>query len=112
MSYIKREDAYDIATLTDWLITSVVDDEPPVWMDEHIDELMRDFLIFPKNIPAADVRPVVRGRWELTGRIVGAAECACSRCGYISYGNAMKPDGSIEMKNFCPNCGAMMDGEG
>ncbi len=58
------------------------------------------------DIPAADVALVRHGRWKLTGRIVGTAECACSRCGYISYGNAMKPDGSIEMKNFCPNCGA------
>jgi len=61
-----------------------------------------------EHTPVADVREVVRGRWKLTGRIVGAAECACSRCGYISYGNAMKPDGSMEMKNFCPNCGADM----
>ena len=48
-------------------------------------------------IPAADVRPVVRGKWENAGSDVWK----CSVCGYeILPWNAGE--------NFCPNCGADM----
>ena len=65
------------------------------------------------DIPAADVRPVVRGKWEPViahfshGRNehaweeAYAPEYTCSECGFelIAYGE----------KNFCPNCGATME---
>lgn len=46
-----------------------------------------------KSVPAADVAPVVHGRWQNT-------YCAyrCSECGR----------GSAIMTNFCPECGALM----
>ena len=55
------------------------------------------------EIPAADVAPVVRGRWG-TGRFnleTGNYEEQCTRCRNFSkeYG-----------KPYCPNCGAKMDG--
>ena len=59
------------------------------------------------GLPAADVAPVVHGRW-----IDGAedftcgnhnAECSICRC-YVSW------DGCDEDFNYCPNCGAKMDG--
>lgn len=59
------------------------------------------------GIPAADVAEVVHGRW-----IDGAedftcgnhnAECSICRC-YVSW------DGCDEDFNYCPNCGAKMDG--
>lgn len=45
------------------------------------------------RLPAADVAPVVHGRWQNT-------YCAyrCSECGR----------GSAIMTNFCPECGALM----
>lgn len=51
------------------------------------------------RIPAADVRPVVRGKWTLFGRrgIYGVMY-ECSAC-HAKY------DG---IANFCPNCGADM----
>lgn len=51
------------------------------------------------NIPAADVRPVVRGKWTLFARrgIYGVMY-ECSAC-HAKY------DG---ITNFCPNCGADM----
>ena len=56
-----------------------------------------------ESIPAADVRPVVRGKWTLFGRrgIYGVMY-ECSAC-HAKY------DG---LTNFCPNCGADMREEG
>lgn len=51
------------------------------------------------NIPAADVAPVVHGRWEPIMDAYGDLEgwiCACGR-------------ESKEMSKYCPNCGAKMD---
>lgn len=47
--------------------------------------------------PAADFRPVVRGKWEHFGSDV----FRCSKCGY-----GIQP-WNIGV-NFCPNCGADM----
>ena len=50
-------------------------------------------------IPAADVRPVVRGRWiRLSG---------CDMCDQCGYSTGKHEQG----RNFCPNCGADMRGE-
>ena len=46
------------------------------------------------SIPAADVRPVVRGVWVENGWSI-----RCSICGY---------DMPFSTRNFCPNCGADM----
>ena len=48
------------------------------------------------DAPAADVAPVVRGRWERYGRNLGE----CSNCGEIV----------ATRHNYCPNCGARMEG--
>lgn len=49
--------------------------------------------------PAADVRPVVRGQWEMPKTINGRAKCRiCSACGI----------GQVFRTNFCPSCGADM----
>ena len=58
-----------------------------------------------EEIPAADVVPVRHGRWEpLTMSTDNGmevlwvhAECGCER---------------YEKSNYCPNCGARMDGDG
>lgn len=49
------------------------------------------------DIPAADVRPVVRGKWIINGWSI-----RCSECRY---------DMPFSVRNFCPNCGADMRGE-
>ena len=54
-----------------------------------------------KNAPAADVAPVVHGRWRLVGEF-GFNDCyICSECGKIAMNDS----------NYCPNCGAKMDKE-
>ena len=54
-----------------------------------------------KEIPAADVAPVVHSKWEI----------CCD--GYYPYCKHCRnePQGRV-MTKFCPNCGAKMDEEG
>lgn len=62
----------------------------------------QDIQDFLDNIPTADVAPVVHGRWIQ----VDSTKCRCSHCDIIAL-IALYPHGD---KNFCPNCGAKMDG--
>ena len=55
-------------------------------------------------LPAADVAPVVYGRWAH----LGGGEWCCSACGFVltAEGSWDKPT-----KKYCEDCGAKMDGE-
>lgn len=56
---------------------------------------------FVDAIPAADVQPVKHGRWipsEDDEKVFG-----CSECYSVIYG--------YRRANYCPKCGAKMDGE-
>ena len=54
-------------------------------------------------LPAADVAPVVYGRWEH----LGGDEWCCSACGFVitTEGSWDKPT-----KKYCEDCGAKMEG--
>ena len=56
------------------------------------------------SIPAADVRPVVRGRWVGNKRHQSCSECHMTYC--VPDGQ----DGELDMTayHFCPNCGTDM----
>lgn len=73
--------------------------ESGIYADAYND-LAEDFY----SIPAADVAPVVHGRWVHDGRRIesGIDWCHCSECG--------KSDNFCARTNYCPNCGAKMDG--
>lgn len=59
-------------------------------------------------LPAVDAAPVVHGRW-IPRKGKWFAYFQCSVCGEkISYPSA---DGKA-LTNYCPNCGAKMNGEG
>ena len=69
---------------------------------------------YVKAIPAADVVPVVHGKWiphseksrEYIGTVLVHVEYdywLCDTCGY-------RVEKGQPMYNFCPNCGAKMDG--
>ena len=63
---------------------------------------IHDMLEEVEAYPAADVRPVVRGRWEkCVGENGVTSACRCSLCGF--------EDNRFSMFNFCPNCGAKME---
>lgn len=46
--YVNKELGVDAGYLSDWYISSV-GEEPPVWTDGHIEELLNDFYIIPKE---------------------------------------------------------------
>jgi NAD-dependent SIR2 family protein deacetylase len=53
----------------------------------------------------ADVEEVRHGKWVKTNSRL--AEMTCSLCGFTYYGEHDEEC----MSNFCPECGAKMDGE-
>ncbi len=55
------------------------------------------------QFPAADVAPVVHGRWEV---YMDGKYLMCSAC-KASFWDENEDGGT----NYCPNCGARMDGE-
>lgn len=61
-----------------------------------------------REVPAADVAPVRRGRWETKDGWDGDEYYACSSCG----AEFVLIDGtpSDNDYNYCPHCGAKMDG--
>jgi len=86
--YIEREAA--LLEIEEWADTFCECDY--VW--PHVIKSIR-------KLPAADVRPVRRGKW---GKYVGengvTSACRCSLCGF--------EDNRFSVFNYCPNCGADM----
>lgn len=84
------------------------------YTDGHSDwgfgrENVRDVI---RSVPAADVAPVVHGRWiswEDAGNFVPSPDRhECSVC----HDAAQVLVNSLELlSNYCPNCGARMDGD-
>lgn len=72
------------------------------WMDEH-DGAMA--MAIAASAPAADVAPVVHGRWIDKGEYAVCMECG-GRSGTQYDGVEPIP----LMTKFCPNCRAKMDG--
>ena len=55
--------------------------------------------------PTADVVEVKHGKWKYVDGDLGYSDLECSECGAITV---FFDD---ERFNYCPNCGAKMDGE-
>lgn len=70
-----------------------------------------------EEMPAADVAPVVHGRWEFTGETLARTQiCKCSVCGRRKYVPDDKTVDDVKIlaalttaNPYC-NCGAKMDG--
>lgn len=86
--YIKREQALKLlesAQAWNWS------------MDTLYDEM--------KDLPSADVAPVVHGKWEFEPETINTySVLKCSKCGWWTLD--LSVDGSY---HHCPNCGAKLD---
>ena len=82
--------------------------------DPHLDDYYRAALLeasmIVKNLPAADVAPVVHGEWVFINQATNYLEpphgdtCGCSVCGYeIDVSDTYR-------FRYCPICGAKMNG--
>ena len=59
-----------------------------------------EFAEYLDEFPAADVAPVVHGRWVSNG-IPDSILSGCSACGFSCGASSFR---------YCPNCGARMNG--
>lgn len=67
-------------------------------LDDAYGQGWDDALCSIEHIPAADVASVVHGRW-----VFGGDGCViCSECN--------EEESNDNHRNYCPNCGAKMDG--
>ena len=79
--------------------------------NRHFINGIETVLEYAENLQAADVAPVVHGLWERepssswrwTPSGAVAVTRTTYRCGLCGRGTAVK-------SNYCPNCGAKMDG--
>lgn len=69
-----------------------------------------------RKIPAADVAPVRHGRWiekrwstEDDWGVINWHSLTCSACDHEERTNGLSPN-SIYKYDYCPHCGAKMDG--
>lgn len=97
--YIKRESVYYV--LTDLLGDIENDEEVSCEFASGFERALSLTEDKVKEITAADVAPIRRGRW--LERTDGGEGLVCSRCngGYTVY----------DETPYCPNCGAKMDGK-
>lgn len=93
--YIEREAALALA-------------ESEEYLTPDGDEIYHEYIPVSavKSIPAADVRPVVRGHIEEDeNTYLFCSECNCN----ITLAAYETPDNRLVLRpNFCPNCGADM----
>lgn len=84
------------------------------WRDAHADVddadgcgLLEDVMCEVKAQTAADVVEVVHGRWiDFSEKHAFSEECSVCGCGVM-----WDITGELHRYNYCPNCGARMDGE-
>lgn len=90
--YINREAA----------IRALLNDAP-----EQVSYSREDAADCIRYMDAADVVPVVHGRW-IGAPLCGNDNCKCSECG--SWHNIHANLRGKIMQKYCPSCGARMDG--
>ena len=99
--------------------------------DEHFINGIETVLEYAENLPAADVSPVRHGRWLLQANNERTnyrwnVTAECSECcdeekeiwagffpnvpDWLARDAALVSAESVKLSNYCPNCGAKMDG--
>lgn len=110
--HIEREAAK--ARLRMWITDCVLDG------DNDAADCFRDCIDLLDSIPAADVAPVVHGRWVFGkdlaccwGQILkNKYHLYCSECLEQAFNRSEDNDPDFDIDTpYCPNCGALMDKE-
>lgn len=85
--------------------------------DEEADGILHCMKIV-KEFPAVDAAPVVHGRWEHEVdwydngfTYIDMVFHRCSECGFKTNWRDKYDDRHKTLYNYCPRCGAKMDGE-
>lgn len=97
--YYNARDAYDWATLSCWYQSSIDENEPPVWTDKHLEELLNTFYLVPTSATPVNRMPVISADWVLHEEN-SKKEYRCSHCGFAKE----TPSDAL----FCSHCGAYM----
>lgn len=76
--------------------------------NEHFIFGIESVLEYVQNLPAADVAPVVHGRWRALRKYDARRTYRCSVCG-----RTIRLSLAIDINEYAPycNCGARMDGD-
>lgn len=69
--------------------------------NEHFINGIESVLEYVENLPAADVTPVVHGRWEKQSGVYSCSECGMT-CPYDVQADVIE----YWACNYCPHCGA------
>ena len=104
--YIEREALLD--AISDWLMKAAHPENMSSYNDGER-AAYRTAMSEIANLPAADVRPVVRGKWKVSLHKT-YYDVSCSVCGINSFFQVDEKD-SVSYANYCPNCGADMRAE-
>ena len=68
----------------------------------HFINGIESVLEYVENLPSADVAPMVHGQWETSSDRPDSLICSVCKCGFDMWKH--------DPHNYCPNCGAKMDG--
>lgn len=81
--------------------------------NKHFINGIETVLEYAENLPAADVVPVVHGKW-IIGTGDDEFDVKCPKCGWddiFEVAGIAAVKRISETMHYCPNCGAKMDGE-
>ena len=100
--YIERQAVIDAVEGLDWycvfygrIIHGAKDTKTALYKAEDVYEVLA-------KLPAADAVEVRHGRWTVyVISMIDGEGCKCSECGFEG----------VPYWDYCPNCGARMDGE-
>lgn len=112
VEYISREDAVIVA---DYALDEHPNDKTPGKPEtfSEYNQGWHDACDYIRNkleeLSSAAVAPVRHGRWILKNKVYGDYECSVCH-GMDSNCTGCYSDHYAAKQNFCPNCGAKMDG--
>lgn len=107
---ISRQAAIDVVHHTIYEFFDVVEDDdesPLTYKDTKLLELNKSICTRVKDLPSAQPERK-KGKWVLIGSRLESRPYACSECNYAFQVDTVMGKTAW---NYCPNCGAEMEGE-